>query len=166
MEKHNIIFLDIDGVLNNLAYHEAAGKCAPEIEERALKILADIYKESNCRIVLASSWRELDATLDRPAHSMYQYLLSCMKRYDMEIIGKTPYIHMDRPAEIAEWIKIHEDEIRNFIILDDDYSPEEYDNHGLKEHLIQTIFFTHDVTQGGLQERHKEKAKKILKEAI
>ena len=43
MEKRNVIFLDVDGVLNSLAYHEKAGKGAPELEERALKILADIY---------------------------------------------------------------------------------------------------------------------------
>ena len=40
MEKRNVIFLDVDGVLNSLAYHERAGRDAPELEERALKILA------------------------------------------------------------------------------------------------------------------------------
>ena len=54
MEKRNVIFLDVDGVFNSLAYYEKAGKSAPELEERALKILADIYKENDCCIVLAS----------------------------------------------------------------------------------------------------------------
>lgn len=47
MEKRNVIFLDVDGVLNSLAYHEKAGRNAPELEERALRILADIYKEND-----------------------------------------------------------------------------------------------------------------------
>lgn len=47
MEKRNVIFLDVDGVLNSLAYHENAGRDAPELEERALRILADIYKEND-----------------------------------------------------------------------------------------------------------------------
>lgn len=32
MEKRNVIFLDVDGVLNSLAYHEKAGRNAPELE--------------------------------------------------------------------------------------------------------------------------------------
>ena len=165
MTRHNIIFLDIDGVLNNMAYYETYGHDSPEIEERALKILAKIYKDSDCRIVLSSSWRELDKTDNKPAHSMYLYLLDCLKRYDMEIIDKTPYIHYDRPKEIAEWLKSHKKEFKNFIILDDDFSPKEYEKYGLQKHLIHTIYFTHDITKGGLQEKHIKIAKNILKEA-
>lgn len=126
MEKRNVIFLDVDGVFNSLAYYEKAGKSAPELEERALKILADTYKENDCCIVLASSWRELAPTEYRAAHSMYQYLLDSLGRYGMEIVDKTPYIQMDRPSEIAKWLEDHRDEVKSFIILDDDFSPKGY----------------------------------------
>ena len=165
MEKRNVIFLDVDGVLNSLAYHEKAGRNAPELEERALRILADIYKENDCCIVLASSWRELAPTEYHAAHSMYQYLLDSLGRYGMEIVDKTPYIQMDRPSEIAKWLEGHRGEVKNFIILDDDFSPKGYARYGMDNHLIQTVFFTHDLNEGGLQEKHKEKARKIFSEA-
>ena len=59
----------------------------------------------------------------------------------------------------------HRDEVKNFIILDDDFSQKGYARYGLDSHLIQTVFFTHDLNEGGLQEEHKEKARKIFSEA-
>lgn len=50
----NIIFLDVDGVLNNMAYLKGKDT-GEEIDMRAVERLAEICKECDCRIVLSSS---------------------------------------------------------------------------------------------------------------
>lgn len=42
--RHNIIFLDVDGVLNNMAYFEN-GENVPEIDMTAVERLARIYHD-------------------------------------------------------------------------------------------------------------------------
>ena len=57
--KINIIFLDVDGVLNSRAYLNNHKDPEDEIDMRAVERLAKIYRQCNCKIVLSSSWREL-----------------------------------------------------------------------------------------------------------
>ena len=65
----NIIFLDVDGVLNNMAYLKGKDT-GEEIDMQAVERLAEIYKECDCRIVLSSSWRELCGSETKGPHSM------------------------------------------------------------------------------------------------
>lgn len=65
----NIIFLDVDDVLNNMAYMKGKN-IGEEIDMRAVARLAKIYKDCDCQIVLSSSWRELR----KGQHSLYRYL--------------------------------------------------------------------------------------------
>ena len=46
----NIIFLDVDGVLNNMAYLKGKD-IGDEIDMRTVKHLADIYEECDCQII-------------------------------------------------------------------------------------------------------------------
>lgn len=57
--KINIIFIDVDGVLNSRAYLNNHKDPEDEIDMRAVERLAKIYRQCNCKIVLSSSWREL-----------------------------------------------------------------------------------------------------------
>ena len=91
----NIIFLDVDGVLNSSAYFkENKSKGHADISDFHLQMLAKIYHTCNAKIVLSSSWRELDVE-DLHVYWMYQYLLDELARYDMEIIDKTPVVDMN-----------------------------------------------------------------------
>ena len=60
----NIIFLDVDGVLNSMAYFKLNKKTKEslfnDISDFHLQKLAEIYHECNAHIVLSSTWRELD----------------------------------------------------------------------------------------------------------
>ena len=49
----NIVFLDIDGVLNDMTSHYNY-----EFNKEAIAILNDLYKKYNIKIVISSSWRE------------------------------------------------------------------------------------------------------------
>lgn len=162
--KKSIVFLDIDGVLNSMAYFEAnKGRGHMDISDYHLQMLAKIYHACDCKIVLSSSWRELDVD-DVSVYWMYQYLLDELARYDMEIIDKTPVVNMDRPLEILTWLEEHGGKDKyNFVSLDDDWSKEHYAKYGIGEHLVKTEFFCDDIADGGLHERHVEQAINILK---
>ena len=163
----NIIFLDIDGVLNSMAYYEynkKIGKKAKEISDYHLQMLAKIYHSCNAKIVLSSTWRQLDCDDNVTCMKMYQYLVDELARYDMEIISKTPVINMNRPLEIKTWLynRMDRDEI-NFVSLDDDFSKDKYDEYGIGDCLIKTEFFCADMSEGGLQQKHVDEAIAILR---
>lgn len=167
----NIIFLDIDGVLNSMPYFEELKKSGDvdnnkfhEISKFHLSMLSIIYHECNAKIVLASTWRDLYDGPSKDAYKMYQYLVDSLAKYDMYIFDKTPVINFDRPLEIHTWLNNHtEIEIDNFVILDDDYPEKEYKKYGLEEHLISTVYFCSTISEGGLQQRHVDNAIKIMK---
>ena len=48
--KINIIFLDVDGVLNSRAYLNNHKDPEDEIDMRAVERLAKIYRQCNCKI--------------------------------------------------------------------------------------------------------------------
>lgn len=165
----NIIFLDIDGVLNSMAYFDSLendnNEEHQEIIDYHLKMLAKIYHECNAKIVLSSTWRKLDDKSDEAAYQMYQYLLDSLAKYNMEIISKTPIMDLNRPLEIVSWLNDQEDKEKiRFVSLDDDFTKEEYEKYGIGEHLVKTEFFCKNESDGGLQQRHVDQAIKILKD--
>lgn len=159
-----IIFLDIDGVLNSMAYfQQRKSKSYSDISDYYLQMLAKIYHTCNAKIVLSSSWRELDDASDIHVYSHYKYLLDELARYDMYIMDKTPVIDMNRPLEIKTWLdnQPNKDKIR-FVSLDDDFSKDSYDKYGIGDCLVKTSFYGDDMSEGGLQQEHVERAIEIL----
>ena len=153
-----IIFLDIDGVLNSMAYFKNVKEVDGfnEISDFHLQKLSKIYHKAGAEIVLCSSWRTL-----RTDNEMYQYLVNSLAKYDMLIFDKTPVIAMDRPLEIYSWLEEQSEEVQ-FVILDDDYPTEEYEEYGLEDHLVRTVFYCFEESEGGLQDAHVKKAIGIL----
>ena len=157
----NIIFLDIDGVLNSYAYHKETGN---DLNLKSVDILSQIYHKFNCKIVLSSTWRELKDIPDESAQKMWKHLVDTLTKYGMEIYDITPTIKNNRPLEIATWLQ--NNSCSNFLILDDDFQLLEYKKYGLEKHVVKTIYFTYEIENGGLQEKHKDKAFKILSSNI
>ena len=94
---------------------------------------------------------------------MYKYLTDCLAKHSMEIIDQTPVIGLNRPQEIAAWLEgqQNKDDI-NFVILDDDFQKERYDDYGIGDHLVHTTYFSRTIDEGGLQESHVQQAIAIL----
>lgn len=161
----NIIFLDVDGILNSMAYFKQnKDRGRADISDYHLQMLAKIYHTCDCKIVLSSSWRELDDESDIHVYCMYKYLLDELAKYGMEIIDKTPVIDMNRPLEIKTWLEEHGGKDNyNFVSLDDDFSKDKYEKYGIANCLVKTEFFCDNISDGGLQERHVEQAISILK---
>ena len=166
MNNVNIIFLDVDGVLNSKAYFEQnKDRGHADINDCNLQMLAKIYHANSAKIVLSSSWRELDDESDIHVYWMYEYLVNELARYNMEIIDKTPVIGMNRPLEIKTWLDNRNDKSEIcWISLDDDFPEEKYKECGIGGHLVQTIFFTNNIENGGLQEKHVELANRLFAE--
>ena len=117
-----VLFLDIDGVLNSSKFfdslndEEASWK---EIDEEAVKILQRIKEETDCKIVMTSSWRNGWNELRR--YKMYRYARKVMKDHGF-IFDKwysllPGYDYGGRAEAIAEFI--YDNEVKNYVILDD-----------------------------------------------
>lgn len=158
-----VIFLDVDGVLNSMAYFKTNEGRRNEISEFHLEKLSKIYKTCDAHIVLSSTWRDLNNEYNIECYQMWNYLVDSLSRYGMKIMSRTPIINHNRPLEIKTWLdnRVDKDDIQ-FVSLDDDFSKESYDKYGIGDCLVKTRFFCDKVDEGGLQDEHVDKAIKIL----
>ncbi len=140
----NIIFLDIDGVLNNGDYieecyerhHQPMSMDFVPFNPRSLNNLRIIYDSildngNEPLIVLSSSWR-----LNKEAHYIVNARLA---EYGMYVEETTPYIHQNRGFEIITWLTDHNHLDSPFVILDDD-SFDILTYKELKPHFVHTRF--------------------------
>jgi histidinol phosphatase-like enzyme len=188
MTKNNIIFLDIDGVLNGYNRWNLLGwkivKLTKNnklinwyrkitepfgIHERKVKRLAKIVRETNAKIVMSSSWRF--GWWNTPYEKQYKdqkKLTDLLNKYHIEVIDITPSsITGRRDMEIQEWITNNKNMINKFVILDDERSDLEC---FVNSNLVQTssvkegqIIKGHANEDTGLKNRHVKKAIKILR---
>ena len=123
MNKICYIFLDIDGVLNDINYimkcYERHNKPMHmnhvPFNPKSLNVLMELCQsiEKNgyeVRIILSSTWRlhEIDTEIVKAR----------IAEYGLSLYGKTSYISGDRGKEIQDYLKDKEN--YKFIILDDD----------------------------------------------
>lgn len=170
----NVIFLDIDGVLND--FDDKVDSDA--ICERHLEQLKSIVDATDAKVVLSSTWRTLTSYLDD--------VFDALRKHDIPFIGVTPegadirfvvkrfpqitprftherYFNFDdmsetvvddRGAEIAHWLCKHEKDVDRFVILDDEDAD-----------IMQ--YFPHNLVKTscdcGLSDEDVEKAINILK---
>lgn len=134
-----VIFLDVDGVLNNLDW---AKKMKDEegvsvfreniLEERALRLLKRLVDSTGARIIVSSAWRRIPTA--------YGDLISQLEHFGMQVFDKTPYVGGERGNDITAWFKRHPGKY-SYAILDDDS-----DMGAHMEHLVQTNFYHRGLT--------------------
>lgn len=105
-----IIFLDVDGVLNQLQKYHVDGNC--------IKELSKIYS-ADTRIVLTSSWRLGFSRNINQCSPQIRKLITCLNKYNMSIMYCTEKLG-DRRKEVLSWLQGKN--IESYIILDDDKS--------------------------------------------
>lgn len=144
-----IIFLDIDGVLNNgdFLYNQVQTQMtAPKecIDRKAVMLLNQLIDETGAKVVISSSWR-LFYTIEE----LREYLSE--NGFEGEVIDYTEDLYTEpRGKEIKKWLDTHK--VESFVILDDDGDMAE-----VAPYLIQTDFYK------GLLEEHVDSAVKMLK---
>lgn len=160
----NVIFIDFDGCLTTLHGHSNI-----DIERR-IKILSEICKEYNCKLVVESAYKDTIDEDNKESISEYvNSILSLFKKYNIECIGKTPSIKRNY-YENAEPIMWKEDEIRlylfrhpeveHFCVIDDD---DFCDLNKLQDYLVKPLIYSRNHEEEGLLEKHKDEVGKVLK---
>lgn len=137
----NIIFLDIDGVMNS-----TEDRFSTELENRDYWIrLKRLTNETNSAIVLSSSWRIIER--------LTNLVKKRLKEYDIKYVDKTPYLS-GRGNEIKTWLESTNIKVDKFVIIDDEISDivDLFPNNVVKTDMYK-----------GLQDDDVEKAIKILK---
>ena len=152
-----IIFLDIDGVLNYSNYFKYINKLRLiynkllkedkyillktiiKIDIEKVYLLKEIIDRTNSKIVLTSSWRNLD---------IYPLIEEYLINIGIPIVDTTKFLN-SRGEEIIDYLNNHK--IDNYIIIDDDIFPDY--NEELLFHLIHTNFYNN-----GLDNDNKEDA--------
>jgi hypothetical protein len=140
-----IIFLDIDGVLNGIAYQIAATEDPPFIDKSRLPILRDIIDKSGAQVVLSSSWKrgwEAGCGFDL-----------AFRQAGIDIYDVTPNLGR-KHTEITAWLKEHPD-TESFVILDD--------AEGGWGKLLPHVIITDPIHEKGLENKHISYALQILK---
>lgn len=151
-----VIFLDIDGVLNSRQYDRCRKFEEGNIDESRLVLLKQLVDQTGAMIVLSSSWRRHWDPRGISTDDTGLQLDSLFKRYGMILYDRTPEIDNDRAREIAAWLSDHQ-RTESFVILDDI----KFGWGDLDEKVVKT-----DYRIGrGLEQRHVEKAIKILMKA-
>ena len=155
-----VIFLDIDGVLNE---EKSRCRCCgyKGIDDKKVGNLAKIVKQTNAEIVLISTWKDDWRKTDK-AHQgiMANYLDRKMKKQGLRIYDKTVSVdkargmHFSRGEGILQYLA--DNKIEMYVIWDDYQF--DYDSCGLTDYYIKT-----DAYNGGLTEELSIKAMKLLK---
>lgn len=141
----NIIFLDIDGVLNcQLFYHSKQFQDYKEAKKSLRKsVKADeisrldyhtsqicmervgwlntLCEEANCEVVISSTWR-----MGRTVNELQEILNYCGATF--KVIDKTEHLGYERGIEIAKWLRDNCEKLfgvdyydfYNYVIIDDD----------------------------------------------
>ena len=155
----NVLFLDLDGVLNSVNWMSnvnpdfwIAEDGDTQLDPEAVMRLERVVRESGAKIVLSSSWRKLYE---------YKTIESFLRHHGFtgEVIGETPHRvdFAERPAgtyqrgwEIQAWLDEHP-EVAHFAILDDDSDMAHLTDH-----------FVHTKHPHGLQDEHIPQILKLL----
>lgn len=150
-----VIFLEIDGVLNNEASKSSCDQRIG-IDNDKVKRLKKIVEDSKAEIVLISNWR-LGSRLED------KYLKKKLSKEHMHWVSTTPNLNdegKNRETEIKQWLENNSDiNIEKWIVIDSEMVINYHDTE-ITKRLVKTEFHSLD---GGLQEEHIAKAIELLR---
>lgn len=151
-----IIFLDIDGVLNNDKCKVSAPSGCMFVEDNLVKRLQRIVYATDAKIVLSSTWRLGHYLIEYgitgyPDVYDYEELATKLLSFGIAIHGYTPILSDgDRAKEIAQYLGKQRD-VESYVILDDIAVA------GFEDHQVKTD------SKYGLTDENVQKAIRILK---
>ena len=137
-------------------------------------ILAEICHEYDCKIVIEAAAKDaIDEETFEVSGRWVNYIFSLFKKYGIECIGRTPNVR--KKYSDSSWMSMwKEDEIRLYlyrhpeiehycVIDDDDLAPYNSDLDKVRDHLVQTIYYSNNIDEEGLLPCHKDEVGKVLK---
>jgi len=150
----NVIFCDVDGVLNNNHTRITTSDGWYFVEDHLVARLKKLIDLSGARLVLSSTWREGWNQEDESKNDIsFIELRNKFKEFGIEIFDRTGDMRQHRWQSIKEYFeRPREDPIKHYVILDDWNDMDEY-----MDHLVLTSAST------GLTEEDIQEALEILK---
>lgn len=133
----NVIFLDVDGVLNSLTTIETTPDNYRGIEQSKVALLKNLVDETDAVLVLISDWKTGWESEDKDNQdSLANYLDECLAKEGLEIYDCTYEARRkDRGKGISEWL--HEHKVKKWIVLDDE-TFDDFEKYHISEHLVLT----------------------------
>lgn len=152
----NIIFLDVDGVLNSERSLKAN---QGYIDPAAVENLKTIVDATGARIVLTSSWRGgWDPDPEKRGEDGW-ILVHAFDKAGLSIYGKTGFSTVTdmsgRSLEILDWLETSQETVDQFVIIDDGNF--RWRKYRLHKHWVKTSF-----KSDGLTAKHAARAIDIL----
>ena len=133
--KRKVIFLDVDGVLNDFYTSVTIpGLNITGVDDEKINLLKKITEEVPADIILSSSWRQGNR---KNTGKPLKYLLRKLGQAGLVLAGETPQEKhwADRGAEIAGWLSLYGAD--EWVVLDDEYF-KDYMDYGIAKHLVHT----------------------------
>jgi hypothetical protein len=156
-----LLFLDIDGVLvTDTHLVRSTTHMGLEFDPIAVETLEDVIRETDCKIVISSTWRRGRDTFElRNIFRPYSELIA------NAIIGKTDYYNENdqRQYEIKKFLQFFRTgkrQVESFVVIDDDV---EFDLFELPENTVST---KHSNGLRGLTYDMKQKIVDILNQGV
>lgn len=149
-----VIFLDVDGVLNDDKTPTRTRKGCIFVDESKIFLLKRIVDETGAKIVLSSTWRyDRD---DSRYNGDFLDLQKSIRAAGLDFYSYTPVdvLGIRRGMEIRAWLGVHT-EVKKYVILDDELF--DYKERRLLDRLVKT-----DFADGGLKEDHVKDAIGLL----
>lgn len=151
----NVIFLDVDGVLNCVSTDDTI-RGFTGIDTQKIKLLRRIVEVTDAVLVLSSTWKDGWEKSDKSKQDVYaNYLDEKLRSESLIIFDKTTDVRGYRGLGIIQWLQTHG--VNHFVILDDNNY--DFAEHGLSPYHIKTEFYNN---HGGLRDEHVSLAIKLL----
>lgn len=128
----NVIFLDIDGVLNSKFWdesHQMEISDGKHIDTEKVILLSKLVNRTNASIVFHSGWRFWFDENIKPTRKESEHLVNLLAKEGMSISGVTPDFTTEEIRKTKKFSKVKADEIlawlqehpetENWIVLDD-----------------------------------------------
>ena len=138
-----IIFLDVDGVLNNENTKASAPSGCMGVEDKLISKLVKIVTETDAKIVLTSDWKIGWESFDIYCSEDAKYLNRKLKKYGLKISAKTYDDHVydrffeDRGKGIHKFLEKVQN-VESYVVIDD-HTFTDFDDE-IMSHLVLTDY--------------------------
>ncbi|WP_091872351.1 HAD domain-containing protein [Butyrivibrio sp. INlla16] len=160
----NVIFLDVDGVLNSKFWDDGHQREISEgkyVDIDAVKLFSKLVKGTDAKVILHSGWRFWFDDDMKPKRSEAEFFVNVMAKEGVIISGVTPDLTTEeirktkrfslvKADEILQWLK--ENSADNWLVIDD----LDLHNNEIERHQAMPD------AEVGLTESDVEKAYKVL----
>lgn len=138
MNPSKVIFLDVDGVLNDGTTEDRTPDGFVGLNDAMISNLERIVKETDAKIVLVSTWKSEWDEFPQNRTADGQYLDARLTEHNVIISDKTVDRVSNRGYGIQNWLAKHP-EVEKWIVLDDDVFVD-YAECGVMPNLVRTRY--------------------------